>query len=117
MAPRTVIYDGECRFCRRSVSYMQRRLRRVPAVLPFQSDAVLDLGVDRAACARAVHYVDARGRIWSGGGAVARILVDDGFPLAVAGFVMRAPLVRCIVERAYVWVAANRHRFRGQPAV
>ena len=93
---------------------MGRRIRRSPVAVPHQSfdDAALaGLGLTRLACTTAVQYVDASGTPSSGAAAIARLLVDAGWPWRAAGTLMMLPGVRNLAAAAYSWVAANRHRF------
>lgn len=75
--------------------------------------AALGLTADR--CREAVQFVDSDLRVSSGSDAAARVLLVAGFPYSVAGAIMLAPGVRTLAQAVYRWVAANRHRFKGDP--
>lgn len=114
MAHPLLVFDGECAFCRRSVSIMQRRIRRAPTAVPHQSfdeGSLAELGLTRAACTTAVQYVDSSGKPSAGAAAVARLFIHAGWPWRAVGAFMMLPGIRTVAARAYVWVADNRHRF------
>jgi predicted DCC family thiol-disulfide oxidoreductase YuxK len=102
----TLIFDGECGFCRRWV----RRLRRLDRTgdlryLPLQESKA----TDAAACPRsqlrqAVHFVGSDGAVHAGASAVReafRYLRGGGIVRAIFG----VPGVMLLAERGYVWVA------------
>lgn len=111
-----LIFDGECGFCRRSVRVMTERIRNHPVALPWQSLDLRAHGLTEEECSAAVHYVDKRARVHAGADAVARVLIEAGFPWSVAGRTMCIPGVIHVCRAAYRWVANNRSRFRGDPA-
>src|SRR5437867_12599632 len=74
----TLIYDGECGFCRRSVDWLQRwdREHRI-ALVPFQDRArVAAFNIPLPALAAAMHLVlpPSAGRVLSGADAVPYLL-------------------------------------------
>jgi predicted DCC family thiol-disulfide oxidoreductase YuxK len=72
----TLIYDGECAFCRQSVDVVQRwdREHRL-AVLPFQDRVrVGAFGIPLPALAAAMHLVLPDGRVFAGADAAPEIL-------------------------------------------
>ena len=111
----TLFYDGECGFCRRSVRIMRERISRCPVAVPYQSADLTSVGLTAEQCAGAVQYADARGRTFGGADAVARVLVDAGWPWSPLGHLMLLPGIIHVARAAYRWVAANRRRFRGDP--
>lgn len=111
-----LIFDGQCGFCRRSVRVMTERIRRHPVSVPWQSLDLRLFGLTEEQCSTAVQYVDKRARVHAGADAVAHVLTDAGLPWSVPGRVMRVPGVIHLCRAAYRWVAANRSRFRGDPA-
>ncbi len=111
-----LIFDGECGFCRRSVRIMRTRIRNHPEVVAYQSADLESFGLTREQCAQAVQYADRSGRVSSGADAVARVLVDAGLPWSPLGRLMLLPGIIHVARAAYRWVAANRRRFRGDPA-
>jgi predicted DCC family thiol-disulfide oxidoreductase YuxK len=107
----TVLYDGDCNFCRRTVRRLQRLDRddRL-ALVPYQDREVAEsfdwLASD--ALAEALHVVSPAGEVWTGARAVERLapLLRGG---RVPALIFRLPLVRAIADRVYRWIARNRH--------
>lgn len=106
----TVVYDGECGVCRRSVELLRRwdtegRLR----LLPFQSPGVMARypAISEREFREAVQVVAPDGRHWSGADAVERALERTPKGRRVA-WLFKLPLARPIARRVYRWVARNR---------
>lgn len=103
-----VFWDGECGFCRRSISWAVRHdhsgiLRPVPyqrAPSPPMTPRL------RRACARSVHVVTPEGRVLRAGRAVLYIIGVCGWPTA-ARLLGLPPLVWA-VEIGYRIVSENR---------
>jgi predicted DCC family thiol-disulfide oxidoreductase YuxK len=105
----TLIYDGQCAFCRRWVERVRRwdRHRRID-VVPYQAD---DLEVrfpelSRAECALRIHLIDAAGAVHRGAAAGREVLAR-----LPAGWLWALPL-RCpgalrIADPIYEWI--TRH--------
>ena len=106
----TLIFDGECGICRRSVDWIRLRDRdgRVET-LPFH-DAVVPLRFPEIPPERftqAMQLVSPRGKRWEGARAAEELLRLLPRWRAVAPF-FRIPLVRTLADRVYRWVARNR---------
>jgi predicted DCC family thiol-disulfide oxidoreductase YuxK len=113
-----VLYDGYCPFCRKQ-SQNLLRLARPGAVelLNFQDPGVLDRfpGVTHAACMRAMHLVDPRGRVFAGFEGAVRALATRPVLAAVA-FLYYIPGIREACDALYAFVAAHRYRLFGKAA-
>ncbi len=107
----TLIYDGECEFCRRQVDRVARwdRNERITPV-PFQDADLSRYGLSRAAAEEAMHLVSPREEVWRGAQAGREIvqLLPGGKLLS---WLFRLPGAMFIAERVYRWVARRRHRF------
>src|SRR5438046_10509752 len=107
----TLIYDGECGFCQRSVDLLRRwdRERRI-ALVPFQDRArVAAFNIPLPALAAAMHLVlpPPDGRVLSGADAVPELLQRlPGKGWLAGGF--RLPGVRPIGRRGAAWIAQGR---------
>ena len=108
-----LLYDGDCGFCRRWVSRLQRwdRQKAIEYVAAADRGAVVGLPpLSDAALDRAMHLVTRDGRVYPGARALPALL-----PLLPAGRLlmplMRVPGVQLLADRTYAWVAARRHRF------
>jgi predicted DCC family thiol-disulfide oxidoreductase YuxK len=107
----TILFDGDCGFCRRAVAWVLARDReaRLEAV-PFQEAPSPPMSPAlEVACRRAVHVVRSDGGILRAGRAVLFILERTGMPLT-ARLLSHRPFL-WIVELAYLLVARNRSFF------
>jgi predicted DCC family thiol-disulfide oxidoreductase YuxK len=111
--PWTVVYDGQCKVCRRLVRLLDRWDRRQQIeVIPFQNTAVLDRfpWIPAAAYAEAMQLVARDGQTWQGGYAIEKLL--EILPLGgLLGWVFRVPFFGEAFNRFYRWFARNRYRF------
>ena len=73
----SLYYDGECAFCRRQVERLRRRVGEAVRFEPYQSAGHVP-GVQPRELARAIHFVDADGRVSSGAEAIYRALASGG---------------------------------------
>jgi predicted DCC family thiol-disulfide oxidoreductase YuxK len=110
----TLVFDGRCGVCTWFVRVMQRldRKRRIMAV-PYQKPGVpASVGLTAEACRKAAWAVTPKGHHHGGAGAVNLVLaVALGTRLPCTLY--RLPLIRHAQDRAYDWIAANRHRLPG----
>lgn len=105
----TLVYDGDCGFCRRSVDLLRRwdREQRI-ALVPFQDQArVAAFGIPLPALAAAMHLVLPDGRVFAGADAVPELLrlLPEKRWLAWA---FRIPGMRPVARRLYAWIARRR---------
>ena len=114
MSALTLVFDGYCGFCTRSVLWVARldRHERVRFV-PYQAPGVLDAyGLTAAEADAAAWAFPASGGRLRGAEAVnAALAAALGTRLPLAAY--RLPGVRRLQDAAYAWVARNRRRFRG----
>lgn len=110
----TLVYDGVCDFCRRSVRAISQRDRDGR----FELRASQDPGVMKrfpwipaSDYAGSLQLIRSDGRRWQGAAAVEEIVrvLPHG---KQAAWIFNIPFVRPLAERLYAWVARNRHRFR-----
>jgi predicted DCC family thiol-disulfide oxidoreductase YuxK len=107
----TLIYDGDCRFCRRQVERLRRSDRRgCIETVPFQTADLARFGIEREAVEQAMHLVAPTGRVWRGAEAARETfrLLPSGRPLV---WLLNVPGAMFAAERVYRWVARRRHRF------
>jgi predicted DCC family thiol-disulfide oxidoreductase YuxK len=113
----TLLYDGDCEFCRRQVRLLERwdAERSIEAV-PLQEAELGRYGISRPAAEEAMHLIAPSGRMWRGAEAVREILRLLPRARALAPL-FRLPGVTPLAERVYRWVAKRRHRFGCSSAV
>jgi len=103
-----LVYDGDCRFCKRWVRRWQKRTGERVEYAPYQGPGVLlRLGIPLAAARRSVQLAMPDGVVYQGAEAVFRViaLAPGLHPLARLG---RLPILRWIAERFYRFVANHR---------
>ena len=114
----TLIYDGECGFCRESVELVRRwdREHRL-AIVPFQDqERVAAFGIPLTALAAAMHLVLPDGRVFAGADAAPELLrLLPGTRWLAWPFSW--PGVLPLARRVYAWIARRRRCLvRGYPA-
>lgn len=106
----TLIYDGECGFCRQCVDVVRRWDREHRLVMvPFQDQArVATFGIPLPALAAAMHLVRPDGRVFAGADAAPEILrLLPGKRWLAWPF--RIPGVLVVARWVYARVARQRH--------
>ena len=101
MSTLTVIFDGDCEFCRQSVTWIQRKL--VVKALAFQTAGLEPFNLTKEQCAKQV-YVITDSDVYGGADAIRFLLKKRGnkvsaFLLGATGNLGRA---------GYRWVASHR---------
>lgn len=113
LSPPVLVFDGDCAFCTSSVRLLQRVVKRLPPIVPWQHSDLDALGLTREQCQEAVQWVGADGTVRSGEVAFAQVLVDAGKGWWLLGRLMLLPGVRWLSGVLYRWTARNRHRLPG----
>ena len=102
----TLIYDGNCGFCRRWVTRVQRADRHGRLdTLPYQAPDLETRfpGVSRAECVRRIHLVDERGAVYRGAAAGREVLRRlPGGALWTLPF--RLPGALAVADPVYGWI-------------
>jgi predicted DCC family thiol-disulfide oxidoreductase YuxK len=104
----TIVYDGDCRFCRWSLGWVlrwDRRRRLRPLALDTREASGLLAEIEPERRAASWHLIDPDGRVRSAGAAA-----PDLLGLLPAGRPFAALLARIprLTEHAYRWVAVHR---------
>jgi predicted DCC family thiol-disulfide oxidoreductase YuxK len=105
-----LIYDGDCEFCQRWVTRIERwDSRRAIDLVPFQdSAAVARYRIPQSDLNAAMHLVLPDGRVFAGAAAAPEILrLLPGKRWLAWWF--RVPGVPWVATRVYRWVARRRH--------
>jgi predicted DCC family thiol-disulfide oxidoreductase YuxK len=98
----TVVFDGECEFCRQSVAWIQKRLEIFAT--PFQTAELSTFNLTRELCAKQV-YVISDGSTYGGADAIAFLLKQRGNRVQSTLITMSGGLGRA----AYRWIASHRN--------
>lgn len=112
-APWTLVYDGECRVCIRTVNALRDRDREgLFELIPYQSTGVPDRfpEISEPEFQESVQLIGPEGGRWHGADAIEKIfnLLPNARPLA---WLFRIPLARPIARLLYRLFARNRHMF------
>lgn len=113
MSDLAVLYDGSCNFCRASADRVRRfdTGRRIE-LLDLHDPAVPQRfpQIDHEIAMRWMQAVDARGRVYSGVDAWARIgMLLPGWNLLA--WLLPVPGIHWISAKIYDWIARNRYRW------
>jgi len=107
----TLIFDGECGFCRASAEWCRRRLdpqHSVTASQELDDVTLARLGLTRDQVLSAAWWVEPSQPPAGGAEAIAACLEAMGGTEAVVGRFLRAGPVRPVAEAGYRWVADHR---------
>ncbi len=106
----TLVYDGECAFCRAQVDRLQRRGTERIQFVPFQSIGDRFPGIPRDHFARKVHLIGPDGSVATGARAILAASASYSRVARAALAACRIPGAAILPEAVYRWVARNRHR-------
>lgn len=110
--PATLIFDGQCGFCRWSLDHLSHLLPVRPEFLASQSADLTSYGLTQPQVDAAAWWVDSAGA--HGGHLVlARWLLASGRPWSLFGWFLTLPPVSPAAALTYRWIARNRFRLRG----
>lgn len=109
----TVIYDGDCRVCGRSVKLLTRWDRNHELeMIPSQTPGVQAKfpWITSRAYVDSIQVVRTRdGRTWQGGAALEELL--NVLPKGrLISWLFKIPFMRPLVDKLYMWFARNRYR-------
>ena len=102
MSHTTVIFDGECEFCRQSVTWIQGKLQ--VTALPFQTADLSAFNLTREQCAKQV-YVISNGTTYGGAAVIAFLLKNRGNRFQSTIIKASGPIGRA----GYRWIASHRN--------
>ena len=109
----TVIYDGDCKVCSRSVKLLSTWDRNHDLeIIPSQSPGVRERfpWIPTRAYVDSIQVVRASdGKTWQAGAAIEELLniLPKG---RLMSWMFKIPFVRPVVDRFYKWFARNRYR-------
>ena len=97
----TVIYDGECEFCKQSVSWIEQKLEI--SAIPFQTADLAPLNLTREQCAKQVYVISEEGT-YGGAAGIAYLLKQRGNTFLYLSIKATGPIARM----TYKWIASHR---------
>jgi len=98
----TVIFDGQCEFCKQSVTWIARKLEIT--AIPFQTADLSPFNMTREQCAKQV-YVISGSHTYGGSGAIAYLLKQRGNTFLYLSIKATGPVARIV----YKWIATHRN--------
>jgi len=102
MSQITVIFDGQCEFCKQSVTWIARKLEIT--AIPFQTSDLSPFNLSREQCAKQV-YVVSEGKSYGGSDAIAYLLKQRGNTFLYLSIKATGPIARIV----YKWIATHRN--------
>ena len=103
----TLVFDGDCSFCRKRALWLRTHDRNALVIVAWQEADLESLSLTEQECAQAVQWVDGNSHA-AGGAAIAKCLTSCNQPWRAAGAVMQWPVIRVFTEFGYRVIAANR---------
>jgi predicted DCC family thiol-disulfide oxidoreductase YuxK len=97
----TVIYDGQCEFCKNCLTWVQKKL--VVTAIPYQSADLSQYGLTIEECAAQLYVIKGKKK-YGGIKAVTLLLRKRKNRIAALVIKLSGPLG----DKAYKWVAVNR---------
>lgn len=113
MAGPIFVYDGDCAFCTRCASFVERRIPTAARVVPWQFADLPALGLTVDECEEAVQWIGPDGVRAAGPDAIGHLLGSSNLGWRLVGRAVRSRAVSAAAWPAYRWVARNRHRLPG----
>jgi predicted DCC family thiol-disulfide oxidoreductase YuxK len=109
----TLVYDGDCRVCTRSVNLLRKLDKRQEIeIVPSQAAGVQARfpWIPTATFAEAIQLVGPGGETWQGAAAIEQLLgvLPRGRWIA---WMYKIPFARRVADKLYRWFARNRYRF------
>ncbi|MEX2284886.1 MAG: DUF393 domain-containing protein [Gemmatimonadota bacterium] len=110
--PYTVVYDGDCRVCQRSMNLLRKWDRNgTLALVPAQTPGVTARfpWIPSRAFAESVQVIGPDGQTWQGAAAIEQLVrvLPRGRWIS---WIFKIPLVRVVAEHFYRWFARNRYK-------
>lgn len=96
-----VIYDGQCDLCKRSITWVKKRL--VIDAIAYQDSDLAIFGLTTTQCAKSVYVIDGQSQ-YNGADAVALLLKKRGNKVLAMVLSASGPIGRW----GYRWVASHR---------
>jgi predicted DCC family thiol-disulfide oxidoreductase YuxK len=106
----TLIYDGDCGFCKRSLAWGQRNLTAFPRAIPSTSAEARQVGLTQAQLEESI-WIIGISKPLAAAEAVAFILkLQPNVLWRALGLLMSIWPISVIARAVYFWVARNRGR-------
>lgn len=106
----TLIYDGDCGFCRRSLAWGQRHLTAFPRAIPSQSVEAKNAGLTQAQLEESIWIIGTEKPLGAAEAAAFILRMQPNLLWRLLGISMSIWPISRIARAVYFWVARNRGR-------
>ncbi len=107
----TLIYDGDCGFCGRCLSWGQRNLTAFPRAIPSSSAEAKNQGLSQQQLEDSIWIVGAGEPLGAARAAAFILKLQPNVLWRIAGLLMSIWPISYFAKKVYFWVAKNRGRF------
>lgn len=107
-----LIFDGDCAICSTSARLLKKITKGRIAIEPYQRLDLAKYSLTSELTSKAVYYIVGPKRFVAAE-AMGQVLIDSKTIWAIAGAIIKLPLVRVLAKKVYYIIAANRHRLPG----
>ncbi len=106
----TLIYDGDCGFCKRSLAWGQRNLTAFPRAIALQSTEAKQSGLTPSQLEESIWIVGIEKPLGAAEAAAFILKLQPDVLWRTLGLLMSAWPIKVIARWVYFWVARNRGR-------
>jgi predicted DCC family thiol-disulfide oxidoreductase YuxK len=106
----TLIYDGDCGFCKRSLAWGQRNLTAFPRAIPSQSVEAKRSGLTQAQLEESIWIIGIERPLAAAEAATFILKLQPNASWRALGLLMSIWPISVIARAVYFWVARNRGR-------
>lgn len=106
----TLIYDGDCGFCKRSLAWGQRNLTAFPRAIPLDSVEARQSGLAKAKLEASIWIIGIERPLAAAQAAAFILKLQPNVLWRALGYLMSLWPISVIARAVYFWVARNRGR-------
>ena len=106
----TLVYDGDCGFCKRSLAWGQRNLTAFPRAIPSQSVEAKHAGLTQAQLDESIWIIGIEKPLPAAEAAAFILKLQPNLLWRALGLLMSIWPISRIARAVYFWVARNRGR-------
>jgi predicted DCC family thiol-disulfide oxidoreductase YuxK len=106
----TLIYDGDCGFCKRSLAWGQRNLTAFPRAIPSTSVEARQAGLTQSQLEESIWIIGISKPLAAAKAAAFILKLQPNVLWRALGLLISIWPISTIAKAAYFWVARNRGR-------
>lgn len=107
----TVVYDGDCAFCQRTIQKMQKISSISVNFRPYQTFDLRSFNLSESECSKAMIVISPSNTVYSGAEAFSYYFIQSKFPWNILGKLMSLPILDFFSRALYKIIARNRTFF------